>query len=361
MNTNDNSTYANSKLESYVTAEIQKIQQHSIIDAEHNGKDNIPHLLMQTMRPYFHEFHMRFQAIIDKLGTALQSRALRNEVAEHEKVTSDHAQRVNNQLYEVKQQQASIDTQLQGKQPPYSIFRLIAIWVVTISTSLFDSVFAMPFFESLGFSLLEAAAMGVLFAVALAAFAHLYRRLVYLGKTGQRKVIFAVLCGLAIGLFAFLAQARAAYFNHQIAATSVDAIGQHISAMAFFVISIVFFMVAVAVNYLYFPTGDQRDDMRTYNKLLEEKAANADKQQQLIHELQAQQAQHSQLRIDNLSKYEYGFLLERQIISQAAVTLQQCKNHNARFRPDHGRPTAFETEGYPFEFVTNFQEFKKTT
>jgi hypothetical protein len=359
MKTVEKPMYHKPELDAWIQEHLKETEQRIIINAQNYAVRNRPPLLTENMQVYFHEDHVRFQAMIDTVGGKLQFNALCNEVAEHDRLTEGQLQAIHNKLSLAKENQIEIDRDLRGNRPPYGKFRLLLVWVAIGAIALFEGLLATPCFETWGYSLTETLCMGVLFAGVLAALAHAFERIVFLGKTPwQRRIITAALLLLLGCLFGYMSQARAEYLSKQIAANSADAINMHFSPWPFVLTSLLLFVVAVALNHFFLPSNEQRKAMREYNETLKKKSSNEAEQQQLEQDIANRKKENAELRQTNASILEYGCMLEQLIISHAHGGFALWKKHNMMYRPDNDRPTCFDDHSYPFAFNTNFHPIK---
>lgn len=359
MKTIEKSQYHKPELDAWIQEYLKEVEQHIAINAQGYASRNLPPLAKKNMQAYFHEDHVKFQTAIDTVGSKLQFNALCNEVAEHNKLTEIQLQAAYNKLSLAKENQVKIDAELKGKKPLYDKSRLLLVWVAIGVIALFEGLLATPCFETWGYSLMEALCMGVLFAGVLAVLAHVFERIVFLGKKPwQRRIITAALLLLLGCLFGYMAQARAEYLSKQVAANSADAINMRFSAWPFILTSLLLFVVAVALNYFFLPSNDQRKVMREYREALKRKGDNEAEQQRLEQDMANTKKESAELRQTNASILEYGCMLEQLIISHAHGGFALWKKHNMMHRPDNDRPACFDDPAYPFTFNTNFHSIK---
>ena len=350
--------YDKPELDAYVQEELQKIGKHIIVNAENYAVKNQPSPQNRKLQSYFEEDHLRYQALINTVNMKLQFKSLCNEVVEHDRLTEKRLRTLHNNQTAAKEEQIAIDAKMRTAKPPYSELRVLLVWLAIAIIALFEGLLACPVFETWGYNLIEALCMGVLFAGVLAAFSHVFGRIVLLGKTlWQRRTIALLLLLLLVALFIFMSITRAEYLSKQVIDNSADAINTHFSPLPFIATSLLLFIVAVAINHFFFPSTAERGAMRDYRQIKQEKQANEVEQEQIEQAIDATQQESADLKKINASILEFGCMLEQLIISNAYRGFSLWKKHNVMHRSDNSRPLSFD-DPYPLNFDTNFHHLK---
>jgi hypothetical protein len=359
MKTTEKGLYHKPALDAYVEEELKEIDQRLVINAQNYAARNKPPLLNKQINAYFHEDHMRYQSVIDAVGRELQFKAVCNEVVEHEKLTEGQLHTLHNKLATAREKQIGAGAKLESRKPPFNKSRQLLAWAAVATIALFEGMLSLPVFQTWGYSLAEAVCISILFAGMLAILAHLFKRIVLLGRTiWQQRAIAVTLLLLLTVLFGYMSQTRAEYLSRQMAANSADTVNMHFSSIPFVLTSILLFIVAVAVCHFFMPSREERAALKAYK--IEEQKRRADEEaiQQLEQAIEATKHENAELRKVNASILEYGCMLEQLIVSRAHGGFALWKRHNMMHRPDNGRPICFDDPDYPFAFITNFHSLK---
>eukprot|EP01037_Dinobryon_pediforme_P007927 gene7927-7999_t len=358
MKTIEKGLYHQPELDALLESRLSEIESLGKIRAVSYAGKNLPPLNNEKIHSYFHEDHHEYQALIDMVGSKLQSNTVIAELAEEERAMRDALQRLNNQKTVAMEQEITIGKKLDARKPPVTKRRLLIACGAICSVSLFSGIMAEPVFESWGYSLLHASLMCLMFAAVLAVFSHVFERIVLLGMTPwQQRLIAAGLLLFLIALFALMATARAENLSRQVAQSTSDS-SIHFSPLPFILVELLLFIVAVALNRFLFPTRVQRAALREYQDQHKEKADNEAEQRRMLQEIEAIKQRNLDLRKVNMSIIDYGSRLEEHILSRASSGFAAWKKHNTLHRTDNGRPRSFDDETYPFEFKTNFKNVK---
>jgi len=347
-------------LEANVEQKLEENRKHDGNDGQNSGVNDQPPLINRKIQPFFEENHLRYQALIDKVNEELQFKATVHEVVEDKKATEKKLQVVHNQLSDAKEKHIALDVAFKCKTLPFSKFRILFISVATCIIFLFEGILALPIFETWGYGLIVAFLMCILFAGVLLFFSYVFEKIVQKGRTlRQQRLIFFILLLLLSLLFFYMGNQRAEYLNKQVTADSTGTINIHFSPWPFTLTSLLLFVIAVALHHFFFPSRGQRDAMREYLKLEQEKKANEALQNSLIQEKADIERANEDLRQQNASILEYGSMLETRIITNAHGGYAYFKKQNLMHRPDRGRPISFDDPNYPFTFNTNFHTIKQ--
>jgi hypothetical protein len=352
----ETNTYHRPELTAYVQEQLKDLEQHSLIDAEDHGNRNKPLLLENNVKPYLVGNHHKAQAIMSHVASVLQPAALISEVVESEKATERRIQASRNMLVIVKQKAVEFEKELKGKHPEHSPLRVLLVWIAVCIPLLGDGMLNRPVFETFGYNFIESVCMSLLLAASLAVLAHSFGKIVALGKTiRQRRAIVAVISLLVTVLFYYLADTRASYLTHEAATYTGNGKDIDFSPIPFTMMSVLLFGIAVAINFFFFPSREQRKATRDYYALKYEYALNTAEHLRIEQGIEALQQQHEELVQVNGSIYVYGSKLEDMIISHAQIAFAAWEKVNMMHRPDNGRPICFGSDEYPFTFQRNFK------
>jgi hypothetical protein len=343
------------ELDAYLAQSFEEIKQQSIINAQTYAARNHPPLSNKKVISYFEEDHHKYQGLIDTINAELQFKASCNEVVEHQKIT-DHLIRIlHNKLSAAKSALVGIDAKLKNWQCPFGKAQLILAWTAISIIALFEGLLAIPVFSTWGYSNITAIVMGILFAGVLAAFAHLFKKIVALGKTvWQRRAIAAALLLLLTLLFSFMASQRAAYLSKTVAENSANTINLHFSPIPFVCTSLLLFVVAAAVSYFFLPSKEQWQELQAYMEVHKAKEQNEAEQERVEAEIAARHREHADVVHMNTSALDKGNMLEKLVVSNAYGCFAEWKKQNMMHRSDNGVPVSFDDPNYPCKFNTNF-------
>ncbi len=350
--------YHQPELDAYVATQCKEIKSEIIQNAEDYAVRNQPLPDNETIESFFEEDHLKFQGVIDEVNTRLQVKTGIHHVIEHKQVTENKVREVLNKLSHAKDKQNRNAAQLQGRKPPFSKRLMRFVLIATAALILGDVVFNIAVFETYGYSKAEAFFLSLIFAFLLGILAHFFKRIVSWGKTvWQQRAIAVGLILLLVVLFYTMAAHRVQFLEVQASEDAAKTL--HISPIPFVIMSLLLFLGAVVINDFYFPSKEQRDAMREYQRLIKEKQEIDDEYARLKTDEAAIENDHVEVRHMNASILEYGCSLEELIISKAHEGLALWKKHNMMYRKDNCRPRSFDKSGYPLSFRTNFQTLKK--
>ncbi|TWI96808.1 hypothetical protein JN11_03921 [Mucilaginibacter frigoritolerans] len=356
MKTIEKKLYHRPELDTFLAEKLKEIGQHVIINAESYAVRNKPSLAEQNISSYYQEDHLKYQELIGEIGIQLQVKTLISEVIENDQLTERQVHALQNKVVSAKEKQVAIERELQTKQPPtFSTKRIVMVWLLISVPLLADGLFSMGAFESYGYTYLEAAAISLLFACSLTLLAHFFERLVAFGKNlWQRRVIASgILIGLAI-IFYYMASARVQYLAQAISTYNHGAT-LYFSPLPFAILSLLFFVISVAINKFLYPKQEQRMEMLRYEQQKKAAADNKAEISRLEQEIETVKQSNADLRHVNGSIVEYGCKAEEIVIASAFRGWALWRKTNLMRRQDNARPIGFNSDEYPFGFITNFK------
>lgn len=347
--------YYSPTLDASLKSSFDEIKGKAKINAESMASKNLPRVSADVIRPYFEESHLEFQLLNDRVGTELRFQTTCEEVSEKKKSSEQQTRDLRTKLASSQEKQVYVNTKCKNTPYPAYLIRFILAEFAIICISLFEGIQTVPVYETWGFNLAEAILAGILFSVVIAIFAHTFLKIVNLGKTiWHRRLIALALLVLLTTLFTYMANVRAEYLSSVVNSNAADTLNIHFSPFPFVLTSLLLFIVAVAVCHFYMPTDQQKEAIREYTRLNNEKKAIEDEIAQLEAKIDAVQQENSDLRNMNASIVDYGSMLENMIMNHAEMCLALWKKHNLMSRPDSCKPDCFDDPSYPFTFKTNF-------
>jgi hypothetical protein len=340
------------ELTACVQEQLKQFDQHNLIDAENHGSRNMPTLSELNIKPYFIGNHHKAQAIIGHVATELQPAILVSEVVENEKITQRKLQTLQNKLVAVKEKAIEFEKTLKSTQFEDGGFHPHFIWLCICIPLLGDSMLNRPAFETYGYTFIESLGISILLAAALAVLAHCFNRIVAsLGKSlWQRRAIATTVFLLITALFYYLADTRISYLSSDPNAANI-----HLSAIPLAAMSILLFGVAIGIKNFFYPTREQRTAMHVYQFSKQLYDDNSAERQRIGQEIEMLKQQQEELRQINISLYVYGSQLEEMIIAYAHAGFATWQKVNLMYRSDNGRPLCFGHDEYPFPFQRNFK------
>jgi len=358
METTIKTRYHLPELDNYVATHCDEIRLAIIPNAENYATRNQPPLDSDVIDTFFEEEHLKFQGVIDEVQRKLQMNTSIHHVAEHKGLTEGRTREVLNRLSAVKEKQGKNAAHLHGKKPPFSRRTIRIVIIATVVLIFGDVIFNTPVFQTYGYNLAESFFLGAIFACLLGILAHFFKRITTWGKTmWQRRAIGIGLLVLLGILFYAMAAHRAQFLELQMSDDAAKPV--HVSPLPFVVMSLLLFLGAVVINDFYFPSPEQREAMREYQRLTKEREALEAEFTRLKGEEAAIENEHVEVRHMNASILEYGCSLEEIIISKAHEGWALWKKTNMMHRKDNSRPRLFDIPGYQLQFKTNFHTIKK--
>lgn len=279
---------------------------------------------------YFSKFHSKVQSLIDKVNFELQSRTTVATVVEHGKSTKSAVQDEIARLSDKKSEGIKLNSILSQKPQNVSFQRLLFIHGIIILVGCAEGAFALPIFQSWGYSLIEAMIMAVLYSIVITAFSHLSTKIINLGKTlTQRRIIASIMTVFVIGFFTYLANTRVQSIKDN---AKVQGVILELSPIPFVLMATFVLVVAIALSYFYMPTKKEKEKIREI-KMLESKNT------QLQNEIKAgekaitnKQDEHFSLKALHASKLECGATLEDYLTHNAHYLFQLFISENQKLR-----------------------------
>lgn len=341
-------------LEASIKLACDQLLQKIKLSAEKFGLKNLPRLQQDKIQGHFEEHHFEYQKLIDQVNTEIQFKTTCHDVVEAGKVAENQLRELKNKISEAKDEEIKIDGQLKGLPEPVSLLKLLMPYVAVIIICLFEGILAIPVFELWASNYIEAILGGLGFAVLLALFAHYFFQIVSWGKTQmQQRMIAVALLLLLTGVFCGMGLRRAEHLSSLLQGPGTGEQAVNFSPVLFVCMSIILFLVAVAIRYFSYPTSEQWNHKKIYQDLKAIKHQKECEGQALKTECEKVDREYQALKSSSASMLVYGAMAEAEIINSAKAGFALWKTHNRMHRPDGCTPDCFHSD-YPFLFKTNF-------
>ncbi len=356
MKTTELNTYHIPELESGTKKGINDTEQLIALQVPHIALHDNPPLTNEDLGPWWLEYHLMYKALWNDVDRKVPGAQLEQEIIEHQQQTDRSLQLLNNELLQIKEKKAVIQSDLDNRQKPaINSLKLFLLRAVTIAIFIIDAVITAPVFQSAGLNLFECFCISGGFALILYFAAHYCEPTVKRGKTiAQRRAIAAAFIVGVILSSSIIAIVRAKYF----AAQSNDTTGSGASIylpLLFLVFSVGAFLVGVAIRHFSFPTPAQCAALREYQALVEALQEHDTHIGRIEQGIQTVKDKNATLQTVNRSIIKFGEDVKLHIVSKAHSGLQQYMRFNIMHRPDQGRPVSFDCTTYPFNFNNSLQ------
>lgn len=347
--------YQNFSLEQELTLACENLTQHVKLDAEDMASRGLPNLAGDHIAPYYENHHYNYQNLIDKINAEMQFTSTCQHVHDQKENAKQEYLRNQNKLSEAKEKHMHLEAKLKRTAVPKdTLLRKRKTLLASAIICLFEGLFSIPFFESLGMNLVSSAVSGLLFAGVLAGFAKVFPRILTIGKTiWQRRLIILIAFLATMTLFTYLGDIRADYLN-----ANLKDLGLQYTAWPFACISELLLITAVAICYFYRVTDEEKEALKNYNKLKSETEASRQEVQKLEQVLVDIGEKIREVHTHNVSWLVFGAMMEDKIIHHAQNSYALFKKHILLQRTNVGRPDCLD-EQYPFSFTTHFHTVKQ--
>jgi len=337
---------AEKKLMSAFSQERELVKQ----DSGKMAKRHLPTLSGDSMGSYYEDHHMHYQSLLDEVNKRFQMETTVNEGVQSKNATSKKVLALQAEISDAEQELIKIEEELKKRPEPTSPNRHKWIMTIIIILCLFDGMFSIPIFESLGYSKVESWGIGIFFGLILAVFSHMFPKIVNLGKNKIQRILITLgLSALSIELFSFMSFSRVKYLE---ALAQSQGISVSYSPIPFILTSILLLGTSVFLSFFYFPTKMELQAIKEYLKLKAEKKRLEDEIFTKNKEIESIEDIHDDCINDKGSLIVYARQLENMIIREAIGSFILYKKNNLMNRAD-GKPDCYD-QLYPFEFQTYF-------
>lgn len=341
---------AENYLKSQFSQELEQVKNGSVKMA----KRHLPNLSGDSMGSYYEDHHMHYQSYLDYLNKRLQMETTVAEGVQSKNATSKKVLALQNEISEMEQLLIKIDEELKKRHVPASPNTHKWVMAGIFLLCLFDGIYSVPIFESFGYTKIEAWIAGIFFAMILATFAHMFPKIVALGKNKIQKILITLgLSTLSVGLFTFMSISRVKYLE---AYAQSNGLSVSYSPIPFILTSVLLLGVAVFLSFFYMPNSQELQAIKEYHKLKTEKKRLEDEIAAKNKEIESLEGIQDDNFIDKGSLIVYARQLENMIIAEAMGAYVLYKKNNLLNRAD-GKPDCYN-QIYPFEFTTYFSQPK---
>jgi len=332
-------------------AALNEIEHKAVLGSQAIAWRNLPLQTGDSYAPYFEEYHMLFQKLVDHRNMVHEPKAAFMKAGKATQQAEKENHSLVNKLPNLERRKSQVIRELESLHPSPKTkkwYRTLILFGV-ISVCLSDSLYNLPTFEAWGMSYLGALVLALVFGIVLAFFAHLFPRIVSLGKTlWQRSLIaFGLLAGFFI-IFLFFGEMRADYLAK---IASENGSTAHYSALPFALVSTVLLIVAIAIPHFFSPTKEELEIKTRHEKLTKDKSDLENEIAGIENQRKANDANKDRVHLESSSQLNTGFTDEQKIIAHAMMTFSSFKKTNLLHRDDRVKPNSFN-EPYPFIFKT---------
>jgi hypothetical protein len=350
MTTNQIRRFSDPETEKTLTSSFSQERELVKQDSGKMAKRHLPSLSGDSMGSYFEDHHMHYQSLLDGVNKLYQMETTVNEGLQSKNATSKKVLAIQAEISDAEQALIKIDEELKKRPEPTSPNRHKWIMAIIIILCLFDGLFSVPIFESLGYSKVESWGIGIIFGLILAVFAHIFPKIVNMGKTKIIRILITLgLSSLSIGLFVFMSLSRVKYLE---ALAQSQGVSVSYSPIPFILTSILMLGTSVFLSYFYYPKKEELIAIKEYLNLKAEKKRLEDEIKAKNKEIESIEGEHDSCINDKGSLIIYARQLENMIISEAMGSYILYKKNNLMNRAD-GKPDCYD-QLYPFEFHTYF-------
>jgi len=330
---------------------LNEIEQKATLGSQAIAWRNLPLQTGDSYAPYFEEYHMLFQKLIDHGNAVHEPKAAFMKAGKATQTAEKENHALVNKLPNLERRKNQVIGELESLHPSYKTkmwYRaLIVVGVIAVCLS--DALYNLPTFESWGMSYLGALVMAVVFGAALVFFAHVFPRIVSLGKTlWQRRLIaFGLLAGFFV-IFLFFGQMRADYLAK---IASENGSTAHYSALPFALLSEFLLVIAIAIPHFFSATKEELEIKSRHEKLTKDKKDLVNEIADIDNKRKTNEANKDRVHLESGSQLNTGYSDEQKVISHAMMTFSSFKKTNLLHREDRVKPNSFN-EPYPFIFKT---------
>jgi len=348
--------YNKKELEAYLKNKLLLILEMVKLVAVQFASQGLPRL-QDTMHTYFAEFHHQCQGLIDEIAKAVGFQTISQEVNQRGITNDSHLQRTKNKLLEAQTFQTFLANKLKNMPRPIDPKRAMYVLIAISFTSLADGIYNFPVYISWGLDIIGAIIASIILATLLTLLAHIFTRLVDLGKTiWQKRLIVFVITAMLISLFSYMGYARSNYME---ALGKANGVVMNVSPVPFILGSLLFIVVAVCIYAFYMPKPHEIEYAKEYADVIKEKKEADQEVIRLEKEITDTQNNHTSLVVAGTQEYEDGKFLEQMVVNDTLSMFRLFCRYNLMNRNDGVNPIAFSLE-YPFTFKLYFNNSNNT-
>lgn len=344
-----NIKFSDPKLEEEIRQVTHQLEELILQEGASNGRVEIPKSIGDSYSLYFSVHHSKIQNLIDKVATTLQPRTTIASVVQHQQLTKDEIINKSRAISDKQRESIKLKSAIKEHSALGTYSKIILIYVITVLIGLTEAFFALPIFESFGYSKGEAIIVSLLYGMVLTVFSHFVIRIINLGKTKiQRRIIAVCLAFFTIGLFTYLSASRVLYIAETAKASGFTLI---LSPVPFILMATLILGIAVAVVHFGLPSKDEKAKIKAQRDLiLKDKALSNEIKSEFL-EIEGKNQLHASLRFEQGSKIEYGYSLEIMLTHKAEYLFNLYKIENQKHR---NTPCDCINEPYTLKFKYYF-------
>lgn len=344
-------TYKNEDLERRLRSDLDHTQAKAKHDAQRMGTQNLP-APQESIIPYWREFHLSYQLILDYLASTLQGESTRYNAitsgqhrADQQRLNQNKIEELNGQLSDTTHKINTAPVHSKAKQSRWAKLATFAI-------CLFESTFNIGVFKSLGLSELTSYIVAFLFGLLLSIYSVMCARCIRWGNTIRKRIALCVLVTLPIViLFTKLGFLRAQYLAQDYyVETGLEA--PHISPYPFIIMAVLATVVSIWLNFHYQLTREECNAYNDYCALKQKQSDLTSKIETLTAESKTLAKQSLQERSHTAALFDYGNMWEQFIITTAQSSFANWQKTIRKYRTDGNAPEY--VSDYPYSFETRF-------
>lgn len=346
-----NIKFSDPKLEEEIRQVTHQLEELVIQAGASNGRINIPKPIGDSYSLHFSVFHSKIQNLIDIVATNLQPRTAIASVIEHEQIIKGEIINKNRAISDKQRESIKLKSAIKEHSALGTYSKILIIYAITILIGLAEAFFALPIFESFGYSRGEAIIISLLYGLILTVYSHYVIRIINLGKTKiQRRIIATCLAVFTIGLFSYLATSRVLYIAETAKASGFTLI---LSPLPFILMATLILGIAVAVVFFAMPSQEEKAKIKAQRDLILKDKALGNEIKKESTEIEEKNQLHASLRFEQGSKIEYGYSLEIMLTHKAEYLFNLYKIENQKHR---NTPCDCINEPYTLKFKYYFTD-----
>lgn len=337
--------YRNAELEDYIHDEHRRIVDEIAIPiAKEQGGINCPDANDVKGNSYFKIIRSNYQRLIHYAKTKIQAEVDYFRTTEKEKQEDAEQEQIAQNLYvvneNIRKKKAEIDRFDQYLISKAKKWQWLRFWTAVIILA--DIGFAAASFESMGFTLLVAIAVGIAFGVAIFFFSENTPNLIRKGKTKTQRISIVLLLFLILSvIFYILGTFRTMRFN-----LDSELFGLGLNPFVFVVMNLFFFAVATAISYFGKPTNEEVKKIQDLNVKQRELKELKNEKSRLESESHKKRNDKVTNRVSSSQIMLYATNIEAYILTLYSEAYETYVTTNLMNRTDRLVPVCFD-EGPP--------------
>ncbi len=337
--------YRNAELENYIDKEHKRIVEEVAIPiAREQGEINQPDPNDTKGNSHFRIIRSKYQRIVHYAKTKIQAEADYFHTTEKEKQDDEEQVQITQDLYLVNEKNRKKKADIE-RFDQYLISKdkkwiWLKFWKAIIIFA--DIGFSAAAFESMGFTLLIAIAVGIGFGVVIYFCSDIIPNIIRKGKTKSQRISITVLFFLILAVvFYFLGTLRTLRFNQD-----PELFGLGLNPFVFMILNLFFFAVATAITFYGKPTKEEIKKIQELN--VKQKELKEFKNEKLRLEKESQKRRDNKVnnRVSSAQIMLYATNIEAYILTLYSEAYETYVTTNLTNRLDRLVPVCFD-EGPP--------------